>query len=260
MKIATWNVNSVRMRLPLLLEWLKEQQPDVVLLQETKCMNDVFPRQEIEDLGYNIAVYGQKTFNGVAILAKSPIEDVTTGVPNIIDEEGSQTRYIEAVVGKVRVVSVYVPNGQEVGCDKFLYKMEFLKQLHSHLESLLNYEEICVIGGDFNIAPTDRDVAKPENWVGDVLCSPEERQWYRAFLNLGYQDAIRLHHHDEKGPYTWWDYRSGAFEKGGGLRIDHLLLSPQATDIAVSSGVDRELRAKEKASDHAPVWCTLNTI
>jgi exodeoxyribonuclease-3 len=160
MKIVTWNVNSVRARLPIVTSWLASHQPDVVLLQELKCLNEAFPLQEIEDLGYNVALLGQKTFNGVGILSKSPIEDITYGLPPFIGDE--QARYIEAVIGSVRVASVYVPNGQEVGSDKYAYKLKFLDHLRSHMESLLAYEEICVIGGDFNIAPTDSDVYDPK--------------------------------------------------------------------------------------------------
>jgi exodeoxyribonuclease-3 len=255
MKIVTWNVNSIRARLPLFCHWLKEQRPDVVLLQETKCLEAEFPRLDIEDLGYNIAVMGQKTFNGVAILARSPIEDVVRGLPTY--PEDTQARYIEAVVGKVRVASVYVPNGQTVGSEKFAYKLEFLSRLRQHLQGLLAYEEIGVVGGDYNIAPTDEDVNKPEVWHEQILCSTPERQQFRSLLHLGYTDAIRVHHQGS-GPFSWWDYRTNAFVRGDGLRIDHLLVSPQAVACLQSSGVDTAPRAMEKASDHAPVWCTLH--
>lgn len=254
MKIVTWNVNSIRARLENVTQWLQETQPDVVLLQEIKCEEKDFPRSAIEDLGYNIALAGQKTYNGVAILAKKPIEDVVRGLPTFTED--THSRYIEAVVGTTRVASVYVPNGQAVGSEKYQYKMAFLERLRDHLSSILLYEEACVIGGDYNIAPEDRDVAQPELWQGEILCSPAERQHFQSLLHLGYYDALRLHHAGP-GPFSWWDYRSGAWQKDHGLRIDHLLLSPLAVDRVEASGVDRAPRAKEKASDHAPVWCVI---
>ena len=189
MKIATWNVNSVRARLPNVCEWLKEMRPEIVLLQEIKCQEGDFPREAIEDLGYNIAIAGQKTFNGVAILSHSPIEDVTIGLPNFPEDE--QARYIEAFTGGVRVASVYVPNGQSVGSDKYDYKLKFLTHLREHLAQILTYEEACVIGGDYNIAPADEDVADPEAWRGEILCSDAERDHFHSLLHLGYYDAIR---------------------------------------------------------------------
>jgi len=255
MKIVTWNVNSIRARLENVVEWLGESHPDVVLLQEIKCEEVAFPRGPIEDLGYNIAVAGQKTFNGVAILAKSPIEDVVRGLPTFPEDENS--RYIEAVVGTTRVASVYVPNGQSVGSEKYHYKLTFLDRLRQRLSSILLFEEAIVIGGDYNIAPAKEDVSQPELWEGEILCSQKERQEYQSLLHLGYYDALRMHYNGP-GPFTWWDYRSGAWEKDNGLRIDHLLLSPLAADRSQTSGVDRDTRGKEKASDHAPVWCILN--
>ena len=255
MKIVTWNVNSVRARLDILIEWLREHEPDVMLLQEIKCEAHAFPLEAIEDLGYNIAIHGQKTFNGVAILSKSPLEDVQRGLSFF--EEDPQARYIEAVTNSVRVASVYVPNGQAVGTDKYAYKLVFLERLHQHLQSLLQYEEIVVIGGDYNIAPADLDVADPKAWEGDVLCSIPERKAFQALLNLGYRDGFRIDHPHEK-LYSWWDYRSQAWPNDAGLRIDHLLLSPQATDRLQSTGIDKAPRGKEKASDHAPVWCSID--
>lgn len=254
MKIVTWNVNSIRARLEVILEWLAQSRPEVVLLQEIKCEESAFPKGPIEDLGYNIAIAGQKTFNGVAILAKSPIDDVVCGLPTFAEDENS--RYIEAVVGTMRVASVYVPNGMAVGSEKYLYKLQFLERLRQHLESILFYEEAIIIGGDYNIAPEREDVSQPELWEGEILCSPKERQQFQSLLHLGYYDALRLHH-TGPGPFTWWDYRSGSWENDNGLRIDHLLLSPLAADRVQTSGVDRGPRGKEKASDHAPVWCVL---
>lgn len=254
MKIVTWNVNSVRVRLPALVSWLISHKPDVVLLQELKCVNEAFPLQEIEDLGYNVAVFGQKTFNGVAILSKSPIDDITLGLPSFSHDD--QARYIEAIIGSVRVASVYVPNGQEVGSEKYIYKIDFLNHLRNHLEKLLSYQEICVIGGDFNIAPTDLDVYDPKEWEEKILCSSEERNAFRSLLNLGYRDALRLYHQG-LGPFTWWDYRAQAFKNNQGLRIDHFLLSPEASDTIENCQVDTGPRGVDKASDHAPVWCQL---
>lgn len=258
MKIVTWNVNSVRARLPNVIEWIEETQPDVILLQEIKCQQDAFPYETFEDLGYNIAVHGQKTFNGVAILSKTPLEDITRGLPTF--PEDPQARYIEAVVstkdGAMRVASVYVPNGQAVGSDKFAYKMTFLENLRAHLNELLSYDEAIIIGGDYNIAPTDQDVHDPVAWHNEILCSPQERQKFQTLLNTGYHDGVRLMYDDNNpGPFSWWDYRSGAWQRNNGLRIDHLLLSSQAVDKLKGAGVDAPTRAKEKASDHAPVWC-----
>ncbi len=252
--IVSWNVNSIRMRLPIVSKWLSEHQPDIVLLQELKCQNEAFPKQEIEDLGYNVALHGQKTFNGVGILSKKPLEDIVCGLPTFPEDE--QARYIEVVTGSIRVASVYVPNGQEVGSDKFTYKLNFITRLRQHMEQLLGYEEVCVIAGDFNIAPTDADVYHPEAWREKILCSTPERNAFRSLLNIGYQDAVRIFH-EGIGPFTWWDYRSQAYANNEGLRIDHLLLSPQASDIVIDSNVDPLPRGLDKASDHAPVWCQL---
>jgi exodeoxyribonuclease-3 len=254
MKIVTWNVNSVRARLENITDWLRTNHPDVVLLQETKCQNHDFPLETIEDCGYNVAVHGQKSYNGVAILSKYRIEDVLNGLPPFRDDD--QARYIEGVTNGVRVASVYVPNGNTVGSEKYHYKLKFLDHLHDHLKATLLYEEAFIIGGDYNIAPTDDDVNDPAGWHEKILCSTPERKSLRAILNLGYSDAIRIYHQG-KGPYTWWDYRSGSWQKDDGLRIDLLLLSPQAVDRLAGAGVDRDPRGLEKASDHAPTWCTL---
>lgn len=254
-KIATWNVNSIRTRLPHLLSWLKESAPDVVLLQETKVTDDQFPRDEIETLNYNIALYGQKTYNGVAILSKFPLEDITTGIPAFEDE---QARYIEAVTGGMRVASVYVPNGTEVGSDKFAYKLDFLKRLYTHVQTLLTYDEALILGGDYNITPSDEDVYDPMEWHEKILCSTEERNALRSIIYLGLTDALKAIHPDKKELYTWWDYRAGAFQNNFGLRIDHLLLSPQAADCLKRCEVDKAMRTLEKASDHAPVICEID--
>jgi exodeoxyribonuclease-3 len=257
--IVTWNINSIKARISLFRDWLRETQPDIVLLQETKCEDSAFPALEIEELGYNIALFGQKTYNGVAILSKYPLEDITRGLDG--EPEDAQARYIEAVVsidGKaVRVASVYVPNGQEVGSDKFAYKLRFFERLRKHLSQLLQYEEICVIGGDYNVAPFPIDVHAPAQLDGTVCYHPEERRQLRSLFNLGYYDAYRLIHPDVK-QFSWWDYRGNAYERGHGMRIDHLALSAQAVDRLLSCHIDENPRQLEKPSDHAPVVCQLS--
>lgn len=253
--IATWNVNSVRSRLPHLLTWLREDKPDIALLQELKCTDDVFPAMEVEELGYNIALYGEKTYNGVAILSKFPLSDVKRGLAG--DETDTQARYIEAVAtlpGRaLRVASVYVPNGQDITSDKFAYKLRFLERLRAHLASLLPYEETLIVGGDYNIAPEDSDAHNPKAWAGSVLTHEAVRAAWRSLRHLGFYDAYLLKAAPNTPPYSWWDYRGNAFTAGDGLRIDHLLLSPQAADQLTSYHVHPHLRAQEKPSDHAPV-------
>lgn len=252
---ATWNVNSLRVRLPLLLAWLNEARPDIVLLQETKVTDDQFPCEEIENLKYNITFYGQKTYNGVAILSKFPIEDITRGLPDFQDD---QSRYLEVVTHGIRVASVYVPNGSAVESDKYIYKINFLRHLYSHVKTLLTYDEALVLGGDFNIAPMDQDVYDPHKWHEQILCSTAEREQYRSLVYLGMTDALRASHPLEKELYTWWDYRAGAWQNNCGLRIDHFLLSPQAADHLKEAFVDKTIRGIEKSSDHAPVVCRLD--
>jgi len=257
MKIATWNVNSIKARLPHLLAWLKAESPDIALLQETKCTDDNFPRLELEDLGYNLAFHGEKSYNGVAILSKHPLEDVTRGLPG--GDEDSQARYIEAVVsvGNVafRIASVYVPNGQSPDSEKFPYKLRFLERLRTHAARLLEYEEMLVIGGDYNVAPNPIDIYDPVRLNGTTCFHPEERTRLHALLHLGLYDAFRLRH-PEPGQYTFWDYRAGAFDMNAGYRIDYLLLSPQAADRLQDCKICKDIRALEKPSDHAPVLAT----
>jgi exodeoxyribonuclease-3 len=259
MKLVTWNVNSVRQRLPHLLEWVRQHAPDVVLLQETKCVNDQFPAMELEELGYNLALHGQKTFNGVAILSRYPLSDIITALPN--NETDEQCRYIEAVVSlpqnqAMRVASVYVPNGQAPDSEKFAYKLQFLEKLHAHLATLLRYEEVLVVGGDYNIAPEALDVFNPQKLAGSICFHPDERAAWRRLIYLGFYDAFRMKYPNLQ-QFSWWDYRAGQFDRDEGLRIDHLLLSPQAADILQDCGIDVMPRRAEKASDHAPVWCAL---
>lgn len=255
MKIATWNVNSIKARLPNVLTWLAEAKPDVVLLQETKTVNEKFPALEIEDLGYNLALNGQKTYNGVAILSKSPIEDVVTVLPG--EEDDDHARYIEAVVGDVRVASVYVPNGGEVGSDKFQYKLRWFERLRDHIAGLLVFEEAMVVGGDYNVAPGPGDVYDPVALAGTTCFHPDEQVRFRTILNLGLTEAYQALN-PQPHAYTWWDYRAGGWQKDHGMRIDHLLLSPQAVDRLDNSGIDRAVRGQEKPSDHVPVWCELS--
>lgn len=253
--IATWNVNSVRTRLPHLIDFLKNEAPDIVLLQELKCLDEQFPRMEVEELGYNVETHGQKTYNGVAILSKFPLEDVTRGLMHYDD---AASRYIEAVattpIGVMRVASVYVVNGSSPDSDKFEYKQAFLARLHAHAAQMLSYGEMVVIGGDYNIAPTDEDVAYPSAWRGSVLTHDIVRAAFRKLSHLGYYDAGA----SNPSAYTWWDYRAGAMDRNDGLRIDHLMCSAQAMDKLQSVSVCMRLRMLEKPSDHAPVVGVFN--
>ena len=253
MRIATWNVNSVRQRIEHLLRYLKEVAPDVLCLQELKCVDDAFPRLEVESAGYNVAVHGQKTFNGVAILSKRPIE-VTRGLPG--DESDMQARYIEAVVPDgprvIRVASIYLPNGNPPKTDKYDYKLAWMDRLAAHARSLLALEEALVLAGDFNVIPEPRDAHDPALWTEDALFLPQTRARFRSLLNLGLTDALRAST-DAAGLYTFWDYQAGAWQKNNGICIDHLLLSPQAADRLAAIEIDKYMRAEDKPSDHVPV-------
>ena len=257
MKIATWNVNSIKVRILHLVEWVKEAQPDIVLLQELKTTDEQFPRAAIDELGYNVVVSGQKTYNGVAILSTMPIEIEQTSLPG--DPADEQARYLEATINGMRVASIYLPNGNPVDTEKFSYKLAWMDRLTAHVRSLLAYEESLVLGGDFNVCPTDDDVYDPEGFANDALCRPESRARFRELCHLGFTDALRaLHPHP--GLYTYWDYQGGRWNKDEGLRIDHLLLSPQASDQLVAAGVDKGPRGLEKPSDHTPTWCELSNL
>ena len=254
-KIATWNVNSVKARLPNVLVWLKVFAPDIVLLQEIKCVDDAFPRLEIEDMGYNLAVHGQKTYNGVAILSKSPLEDVAAGLPGESSDE--QARYIEATAfGKLRVASIYLPNGNPIDTPKFPYKLAWMDRLKAHMQAGLRSGEMIAYGGDYNVIPTDTDVYSPQAFAADALTQPESRSRFHSMLHLGLTDALRAFH-PAPHLYSYWDYQAGAWQKDNGLLIDHILLSPQAADRLTASGIDKTPRGQEKASDHTPVWCEL---
>jgi len=254
MKIATFNVNSIKARLPRVLEWLKDAEPDVALLQETKTEDDKFPALEIEELGYQLALHGQKTYNGVAILSRHPIEDVRKGLPGNDDDD--HARYIEATVKGFRVASIYLPNGNPSDSDKFPYKLAWMERLRKHVRrDLLPLEMPLVLGGDYNCCPTDKDVYDPKAWADDALCRPETRAQFRALVNLGFTEAWRALHNEIS--YSFWDYQRGRWNRDEGLRIDHFLLSPRAADRLTACEIDRGPRGKEKASDHTPVWVEL---
>ncbi len=254
MKIATWNVNSIKVRIPHLIEWVAQANPDVILLQELKTTEDQFPKMAIDELGYNMAITGQKTYNGVAILSKNPIEVEQTELPG--DPSDEQARYIEALIGNIRVASIYLPNGNPIGTEKFSYKLKWMDRLIIHARSLLSLEEPVVLAGDYNVCPTNDDVYDPTGFADDALCQPESRARFRKLCHLGYTDALRAFH-SELGLYTYWDYQAGRWNRDEGLRIDHLMLSPQATDLLVTANVDRTPRAMDKPSDHTPVWCEI---
>ena len=247
----------MRQRLPHLLNYLRDVAPDAVCLQEIKCQDDAFPREEIEGLGYNIATHGQKTFNGVAILSKRPME-VERGLPG--DENDVQSRYLEAVIpwgkGALRLASLYLPNGNPAPGEKYDYKLGFMDRLIRHARKLLSYEEPFVIAGDYNVIPKAQDAAHPEQWTNDALYLPPTRAKFQELCALGLTDALRATT-DAGGIYTFWDYQAGAWQRNNGIRIDHCLLSPQAADRLVSATVDKEMRAREKASDHVPVRIAL---
>jgi exodeoxyribonuclease-3 len=255
MRIATWNVNSIKQRMDNLSAWLAERQPDIVCLQETKCVDDAFPREPLEALGYNVAVHGQKAFNGVALLSKHPFDEVTSRLPG--GDADVQARFLEAVVstkaGALRIATIYLPNGNPPDTDKYSYKMSWMDRLIHYAHERLQLEEPLVLAGDFNVIPTELDARNPAHWAGDALLLPPTREKFRTLCNLGLTDAVRAGS-DGPGPYTFWDYQAGAWQKNDGIRIDHLLLSPQAADRLVAAGIDKHVRGWEKPSDHVPVW------
>jgi exodeoxyribonuclease III len=259
MKIATWNINGVKARLEGAVTWLKEAAPDIACFQEIKSTTEAFPADAFEALGYNVAVHGQKGFNGVAILSKRPFDEVAVrGLPG--DEADAHARYIEVVVpcagSVVRVGNLYLPNGNPIGTDKFAYKLAWMQRLAARARGLLELEELLVLAGDFNVIPEPVDAKNPQAWTEDALFQPETRAAYRALLNLGLTDALRACH-PGPGVYTFWDYQAGAWQKDHGIRIDHMLLSPQAADRLQAAGVDKFTRGWEKPSDHVPVWLEL---
>jgi exodeoxyribonuclease III len=259
MRIATWNVNSIKQRLDHLATFVKSADPDVVCLQELKCVDEAFPRADVEALGYNVVTHGQKAYNGVAILSKRPLEDVRRGLPG--DEGDEQARYLEGVVstatGAVRVASIYLPNGNPIGTPKFDYKLAWMDRLRAHARGLLLLEEPLILCGDYNVIPEPKDAMDPAAWTNDALFQPESRSRFRELLNLGFIDAVRACN-DQPGLYSFWDYQAGAFQRNNGIRIDHLLLSPQAQDRLRTTSIRKEVRSWDKPSDHVPVIVDLD--
>jgi len=258
MQIATFNINGVKARLQTVLDWLDAAAPDVALLQEIKSVDEAFPRAPFEDRGYNLETHGQKGFNGVAILSKYPLEDVRRGLPG--DDEDSQARWIEATVidkRAVRLCGLYLPNGNPAPGPKYDYKLAWMARLEARVRELLATEEPLVLAGDYNVIPQDEDAARPEAWARDALALPETRAAFRRLLNLGFTEAFRAR---VQGPghYSFWDYQAGAWNRNDGIRIDHMLLSPQAADLMTGCRIETELRAGEKPSDHVPVWLSLD--
>ena len=249
MLVATWNVNSLKVRLPHLLTWLGQAQPDIVGLQEIKMLDDTFPVAELEAAGYRCAFAGQKTYNGVAVLSREPIEDIVTDLPGFTDP---QRRVLGCTIGGLRFLNLYVPNGQEVGSEKYLYKLDWLQALEEFCRDEMKvHSDFCVVG-DFNIAPDDRDVHDPDAWQGNVLVSPAERDAFVRLTGLGLVDTFRLFN-SEGGSYSWWDYRMGAFRRNRGLRIDHVLASKSLAERCMGVTIDVEPRTWNRPSDHCPV-------
>jgi exodeoxyribonuclease III len=253
-RLATWNVNSLKVRLPHLIDWLASAQPDAMCLQETKTEDAKFPAEPLRAAGYHAVFCGQKTYNGVAILARTAPSDVQHGIPGFADDP---KRLIAATVGDVRVVSVYAPNGQAVGSEKYEYKLRWFEALARWLADELPKRPRLALLGDFNVAPEDRDVHNPKRWEGQVHVSPPERAAFRRLLELGFSDAFRLFPQPEK-EFSWWDYRLAAFQRGWGLRIDEILLSPELSKLCTSCRIDKGPRALERPSDHAPVIAELS--
>jgi exodeoxyribonuclease-3 len=258
MRIASFNINGIKARIEALPAWLAETHPEVVLLQEIKSVDEAFPREIFQDLGYSVETHGQKGFNGVAILSRLPLEDVSRGLPG--NQADEQSRWIEAtVIGirAVRVVALYAPNGNPAPGVKYDYKLAWMQRARARAAELLAAEEPFVLGGDWNVIAQDEDAARPELWREDALALPETRAAFRRILNLGFTDAFRARH-PGPGHYSFWDYQAGAWQKNNGILIDHLLLSPQAADLLTGSGIDKEVRAGDKPSDHVPVWAELD--
>lgn len=259
MKIASFNINGIKARLAALTDWLDTAQPDIVLLQEIKSIDEAFPREPFEERGYNVETHGQKGFNGVAILSKLPLEDVTRGLPG--DEGDEQARWIEATVtgdhGALRLCGLYLPNGNPAPGPKYDYKLAWMERLKTRTEELLQLEEPLLIAGDYNVIPQDEDAKRPEAWADDALALPQSRAAFRRLLYLGLTDAFRAR---VQGPghYTFWDYQAGAWRRDDGIRIDHILLSPQAADRLTDCQIDKQVRAGEKPSDHVPIWVNID--
>jgi exodeoxyribonuclease-3 len=259
MKVATWNINGVRARIGNLLHWLRESAPDIVCLQEIKTVDEQFPRAEVEALGYNVETHGQKGFNGVALLSKLPFDEVNRGLPG--EETDEQARFIEGIFstsrGALRVASLYLPNGNPIGSEKFPYKLSWMARLERWAQSRLDLEECLVLAGDYNVIPEPIDAKRPEEWTNDALFQPKTRQAFRRLGHLGFTEAVRAVT-DAPGTYTFWDYQAGAWQKNNGIRIDHLMLSPEAADYLSSASIEKHTRAWEKPSDHVPVVIELS--
>src|SRR6056297_3316080 len=251
MKIASFNINGIKARSQALTDWLDEAQPDVVVLQEIKSVDEAFPRELFEDRGYRVETHGQKSFNGVAILSRLPLEDVTRGLPG--DDEDEQARWIEGTVigdkAAVRVCGLYLPNGNPAPGPKYDYKLAWMERLETRARALLELEEPFVMGGDYNVIPQDEDAAFPEKWEGDALALPQTRQAFRRLLALGLTEGFRARTHGP-GHYSFWDYQGGAWQRGNGIRIDHFLLSPECADLMTGCEIEAEMRGREKPSDH----------
>lgn len=257
MKIATWNINGIKARHDNLVAWLRESAPDIACLQELKSVDENVPREEIEALGYNVETHGQKGFNGVAILSKLPFDEVNRGLPLMEgDEPDEQARFIEGVFsvpgGALRVACLYLPNGNPVDSEKFPYKLSWMRRLEAWARDRLSLEEPLILAGDYNVIPMPEDCHDPSAWEGDALFRPESRAAFRSLCNLGFTEAIRAAS-DDPGLYTFWDYQAGAWQKNNGIRIDHLLLSPEAADRFRSASIEKDVRSWEKPSDHVPV-------
>ncbi|MEP3275063.1 MAG: exodeoxyribonuclease III [Stappiaceae bacterium] len=259
MRIATWNINGVKARIDTVLSWLKETSPDVACFQEIKSIDENFPAGSIEELGYNVATHGQKGFNGVAVLSKRPFEEIERRLPG--NDADEQARYIEAVIptGKapIRIASLYLPNGNPVDSEKYPYKLAWMERLKDHARIRLEEEEPFILAGDYNIIPEAKDARNPENWTEDALFRLESRSAYRQLVSLGLTEAYRACD-DAADRYSFWDYQAGAWQKNNGIRIDHLLMSPQAADLLVTCDIDKFVRGWEKPSDHVPVWVQLD--
>ncbi len=259
MKIASFNINGIKARIGALSDWLDEAQPDVTLLQETKSVDEAFPREHFEDKGYTVETHGQKGFNGVAILSKLPLEDVSRGLPGNDDDD--QARWIEATVmgdkTAVRVCGLYLPNGNPAPGPKYDYKLAWMDRLRKRAKDLLSLEEPALMAGDYNVIPQAIDAARPAAWEKDALFLPETRAAFRRILNLGFTEALRARS-QAPGIYTFWDYQAGAWQRNDGIRIDHFLLTPQCADLLVDCQVDAHVRDREKPSDHVPIWVELD--
>ncbi|CBI76624.1 exodeoxyribonuclease III [Bartonella clarridgeiae 73] len=258
MKIATWNIAGIKARHETLCKWLKQNQPDIVCLQEIKSVDENFPRDTIESLGYHIETHGQKSFNGVAILSKKVPDEIIRRLPG--DNNDKQARYIETVYstnkGSIRVASLYLPNGNPINSEKYLYKMEWMKRFYTHAKSLLAYEEPLILAGDYNVIPTPLDAKNPQEWSNDALFLPQIRQIFQCIVHLGFYDAIRCV--TDTPSFSFWDFQAGAWKKNNGIRIDHLLLSPEAADQLICAYSQTEMRGHQKPSDHIPIWVQLN--